>query len=54
MIHARDQLSKQYLSAMGLPTKENLDDIYKKLHELDRKISDIQRGLRSQRTTKKK
>jgi len=54
MIRARDQLSKQYLSAMGLPTKENLDDIYKKLHELDRKISEIQRGLRSQRTAKKK
>jgi hypothetical protein len=39
---------------MGLPTKDNLDDIYKKLHELDRKFSDIQRGLRSQRFAKKK
>jgi hypothetical protein len=54
MIRARDQLSKQYLSAMGLPTKENLDDIYKKLHELDKKVSDIHRILRSQKTAKKK
>ena len=54
MIHARDQLSKQYLSAMGLPTKENLDDIYNKLHELDKKISDIHRILSSQKTAKKK
>jgi hypothetical protein len=49
-----EKAMNQYLSSMGLPTREGLDDIYKKLHELDRKISDISRKLRTDGSPKKK
>jgi hypothetical protein len=48
-IRINDQLTKQYLSAMGLPTKDNLDDIYQKLHDMDRKISEISRAVNSKK-----
>ncbi|UCE37932.1 MAG: hypothetical protein JSW00_01430 [Thermoplasmata archaeon] len=44
-----DELINQYLSAMGLPTKNNLDDIYQKLHDMDRKISEISRAINSKK-----
>jgi hypothetical protein len=47
MIKANDQLMNQYLNAMGLPTKESISDIYLKLHDLDRKISEIARAVNS-------
>jgi hypothetical protein len=50
--------TSQYMGIMGLPTRENMDEIYKKLHELDRKISEISRllngGKRSTRKPAKK
>ncbi len=49
-----DQFKNQYLSSLGLPTKENLDDIYRKLHDIDRKISEIYRALNSNKTKAKK
>jgi hypothetical protein len=49
-----DQFMNQYLSGIGLPTKENIDDIYQKLHEIDRKISDISRVINSKKTKGKK
>lgn len=48
-IKINDQLTNQYLSAMGLPTKSNLDDIYQKLHDMDRKISEISRAVNSKK-----
>ena len=48
-----DQFMSQYLGAMGLPTKESMNDIYLKLHDMDRKLSEISRAL-SQKTTGKK
>ncbi len=49
-IKINNELTNQCLSAMGLPTKNNLDDIYKKLHDMDRKISEISRTLNSKKT----
>ena len=46
-----DQFMGQYLSAMGMPTKENLNDIYLKLHDIDKKISEISRVINSKNTT---
>jgi len=45
VIKVNNQMMNQVLSAMGLPTKNNLEDIYKKLHDLDRKISEMARTL---------
>ncbi|UCE73921.1 MAG: hypothetical protein JSV56_13015 [Methanomassiliicoccales archaeon] len=47
MIQANNRFMSQYLAAMGLPTKENLNDIYLKLHDMDRKISEISRAVNS-------
>ena len=47
MIKANDKLMNQSLNAMGLPTKENLNDIYLKLHDMDRKISEIAKAVNS-------
>lgn len=49
-----DQLISQYMSGMGLPTRENLNDIYQKLTDLDRKISEISRAINSKKGTKKR
>jgi hypothetical protein len=49
-----DKLVDQYREIMGLPTKENMDDIYYKLHELDRKLSSITRVLENQTTSDRK
>jgi hypothetical protein len=49
-IKIKDELANKYLSAMGLPTKDNLDDIYQKLHDMDRKISEISRAINSKKT----
>jgi hypothetical protein len=46
-IKANNLMMNQYLCAMGLPTKDNLRDIYKKLHDMDRKISEMARTLNS-------
>jgi hypothetical protein len=46
-IKANNHMMNQTLGAMGLPTKNNLEDIYKKLHDMDRKISEIARTLNS-------
>jgi hypothetical protein len=48
-----NEMVNRYLEAMGMPTKENLDDIHYKLHELDRKISEISRTVKSQRSKRK-
>lgn len=54
MTRINNELINQYLSAMGVPTRENLNDIYKKLHDMDRKISEIYRAVDSKKTTRKK
>ncbi len=48
-IKINNELTNNYLSAMGLPTKNNLDDIYQKLHDLDRKISEISKAINSKK-----
>ncbi len=53
-IRANQEFTNQYLSTIGLPTKENIDGVYLKLHDLDRKISEISRALKSQKTRGKK
>jgi hypothetical protein len=46
--------TNQYMASVGLPTREGMDEIYKKLHELDRKISEISRSLNGgKRSTRK-
>jgi len=35
-----------YLSSIGAPTQQDMDEIHKKLHELDRKMSDMARILK--------
>ncbi len=47
MLQESQQSMKQYLSAVGLPTKDHIDEIYRKLHELDRKISEVARTVNS-------
>lgn len=47
MRRLNEQFMNQYLSAMGLPTKEGMNDIFRKLHELDRKVSEISRTIKS-------
>ena len=42
-----DSLANRYLKAMGWHTKETIDDIYFKLHDMDRKLSDIYRTVNS-------
>lgn len=48
------ELVNQYLEAMGFPTKDNIDEIYLKLHEMDRKLSKISRDVKSRQSTKRK
>lgn len=45
MKQASDKFMNWYLSSMGAPNKENLDEIYQKLHDLDKKVSEIARNL---------
>ena len=47
-----DQFVNNYLSAMGIPNKENMDEIYLKLYDLDRKISKIARSVKSKSRTR--
>ena len=54
MTRMNNQFMNQYLSAIGLPTKENLNDIYQKLHDMDRKLSEISRTINSKKTTRKR
>lgn len=49
-----DQFVNNYLSVLGIPTKENMDEIYLKLYDLDRKISKIARSVSSRSGTRKK
>jgi hypothetical protein len=49
-IKINNEHANKYLSAVGLPTKDNLDDIYQKLHDMDRKISEISRAISSKKT----
>ncbi|MCK5547387.1 MAG: hypothetical protein KAI64_00120 [Thermoplasmata archaeon] len=43
----------QYLNLTGLPTKEGMNDIFRKLHELDRKVSKLSRTLNASKSTGK-
>lgn len=45
MKQSSDRFMNWYLTSMGVPNKENLDEIYQKLHDLDKKISEIARNL---------
>lgn len=45
MKQSSDRFMNWYLTSMGVPTKENIDEIYQKLHDLDKKISEIARNL---------
>jgi hypothetical protein len=49
-----DQFVNNYLSVMGIPTKENMDEVYLKLYDLDRKISKIARSVNSRSKTRRK
>lgn len=49
-----DQFINNYLSVMGIPTKENMDEVYLKLYDLDRKISKIARSVNSRSKTHRK
>jgi hypothetical protein len=40
-----EQFMNQYLNYLGMPTKDNINEIYKKLHEMDRKLSQISRSI---------
>jgi gas vesicle protein len=53
-IRANQEFINQYLSTIGMPTKENIDEIYSKLHDLDKKVSEISRAVKSQKTRRKK
>ena len=44
---AFEKALNQYLGSMGMPTKESVDDIYQKLHEIDRKLSELGRKYES-------
>jgi hypothetical protein len=48
-IITNNKIMNQYLDALGLPTRNNLEDIYKKLHDMDRKISEMARTLNSRK-----
>jgi hypothetical protein len=48
-IRANQEYWTQYFSTMGIPTKENIDEIYQKLTDLDRKISEVNRSLKSKK-----
>jgi hypothetical protein len=50
---ATESYSNLYLSSMGAPTQQDMDEIHKKLHELDRKMSDIARILKEINGTNK-
>ncbi|UCF08741.1 MAG: hypothetical protein JSW28_03350 [Thermoplasmata archaeon] len=52
-ISASDKLVGNYLSSMGMPTKENINEIYSKLHDLDKKISQIVRTINKMNGGKK-
>jgi hypothetical protein len=51
-IRANQQFWTQYFSTMGIPTKENIDEIYQKLTDLDRKISQVSRSVKSKKSRK--
>jgi hypothetical protein len=54
MKRKNDEAVNTYLEAMGFPSKENIDEIYLKLHEMDRKLSKITREVKSKRSSRKK
>jgi hypothetical protein len=39
---------------MGFPTKENINEIYLKLHEVDRKLAKISREMKNGGSSKRK
>jgi len=39
-----EKMANQFLLSLGMPTKENIDDIYRKLYEIDKKLSKIARN----------
>lgn len=49
-----DEIVNRYLEAMGFPTKENINEIYLKLHEVDRKLAKISREMKNGRSLKRK
>jgi hypothetical protein len=49
-----DQFLNSYLSVIGVPTKENMDEVYLKLYDLDRKISKIARSVDSRSKNRRK
>ena len=48
------EIVNQYLESMGFPTKENIDEIYLKLHDMDRKLSKISRDVKTRRSSNRK
>lgn len=54
MMRLNEGFMNQYLSAAGLPTKEGINDIYRKLHEIDRKVSKLSRAVRTSKSAAKK
>jgi hypothetical protein len=54
MKQTSDRFANWYLSTMGVPTQQNVDEIHQKLHDLDRKMSDITRILNELSSTIKK
>jgi hypothetical protein len=54
MKRKNDEAVNKYLEAMGFPSKENIDEIYLKLHDMDRKLAKISREVKSKKSTRKK
>ena len=54
MKQASDRFMNWYLTSLGVPNKENMDEIYLKLHDLDKKISEIARNLNKLNGKRKK
>ena len=49
-----NELVNKYLETMGFPTKENINEIYLKLHEMDRKLAKISREVKTRQSSKRK
>jgi hypothetical protein len=54
MKRKNNEAVNKYLEAMGFPSKENIDEIYLKLHEMDRKLAKISREVKTKKSTRKK
>lgn len=54
LISQNDEMVNQYLKTLGFPTKDNIDELYLKLHEMDRKLSKISRDIKTRKSSKRK